>query len=99
VFGGPGVRVETFAHSDCTISPYYDSMVAKIIAHGRDRSEAIARMRRTLEMTTIEGIKTTIPLHLRILNDPDFVAGKLSTAFMDRFLSRPTTASRLAEAV
>ncbi len=59
--GGPGVRVETFAHSECTISPYYDSMIAKIIVHGRDRQEAIARMRRTLEMTVIEGIKTTHP--------------------------------------
>jgi acetyl-CoA carboxylase biotin carboxylase subunit len=91
--GGPGVRVETFAHSDCTISPYYDSMIAKIIVHGRDRQEAIARMKRTLEMTVIEGIKTTIPLHLRILADPDFVAGKLSTSFMDRFLARPSTAA------
>ncbi len=98
--GGPGVRVETFAHSECTISPFYDSMIAKIIVHGRDRSEAIARMRRALEMTVIEGIKTTIPLHLRILNDPDFVAGKLSTSFMERFLSRPNTSGgRLAEAV
>src|SRR5579872_5334106 len=98
--GGPGVRVETFAHSECTVSPYYDSMIAKIIVHGRDRAEAIARMRRTLEMTTIEGIKTTIPLHLRILADPDFIAGKLSTAFMERFLSRPNPAGgRLAEAV
>src|SRR5580765_2303039 len=96
--GGPGVRVETFAHSDCTISPYYDSMIAKIIVHGRDRQEAIARMRRTLEMTVIEGIKTTIPLHLRILADPDFIAGKVSTSFMDRFLARPST-GRLAEAV
>ena len=59
--GGPGVRVETCAHSECTISPYYDSLIAKIIVHGRDRQEAIARMRRTLEMTVIEGIKTTIP--------------------------------------
>jgi acetyl-CoA carboxylase biotin carboxylase subunit len=97
--GGPGVRVETFAHSDCTVSPYYDSMIAKIIVHGRDRQEAIARMRRTLEMTVIEGIKTSIPLHLRILADPDFAAGKLSTAFMERFLSRPATGGRLAEAV
>jgi len=96
--GGPGVRVETFAHSDCIISPYYDSMIAKIIVHGRDRPEAIARMKRTLEMTVIEGIKTSIPLHLRILVDPDFVAGKLSTAFMDRFLARPSS-GRLAEAV
>jgi acetyl-CoA carboxylase biotin carboxylase subunit len=96
--GGPGVRVETFAHSECTISPYYDSMIAKIIVHGRDRQEAVARMKRTLEMTVIEGIKTSIPLHLKILNDPEFVAGKLSTSFMDRFMSRPGT-GRLAEAV
>jgi acetyl-CoA carboxylase biotin carboxylase subunit len=96
--GGPGVRVETAAHSDCTISPYYDSMIAKIIVHGRDRQEAIARMRRTLEMTVVEGIKTTIPLHLRILGDADFMAGKFTTSFMERFLSRPGS-GRLAEAV
>src|SRR6476660_5541656 len=97
--GGPGVRVDTFAHSDCTISPYYDSLIAKVIVHGRDRQEAIARMKRTLEMSVIEGIKTTIPLHLRILKDPDFVAGKLSTSFMERLLSRPNPGGRLAEAV
>jgi acetyl-CoA carboxylase biotin carboxylase subunit len=96
--GGPGVRVETFVHSDCTVSPYYDSMIAKIVVHGRDRQEAIARMKRTLEMTVIEGIKTSIPLHLRILADADFIAGKLSTSFMERLLSRPTQ-GRLAEAV
>ncbi len=84
--GGPGVRVDTFVHSECLVSPYYDSLIAKIIAHGRDRQEAIARMRRTLEMTVVEGIKTSIPLHLRILADPDFVAGRLSTSFMERFL-------------
>src|SRR2546430_7835656 len=94
--GGPGVRVDTFAHSECTISPYYDSMIAKIIVHGRDRAEAIARMKRTLEMTVIEGIKTTIPLHLRVLVDPDFVAGKLSTHFIDRFVPAAKTGS-LAE--
>jgi acetyl-CoA carboxylase biotin carboxylase subunit len=97
--GGPGVRVETLAHAECTISPYYDSMIAKIIVHGRDRQEAIARMRRTLEMTVIEGIKTSIPLHLKILNDPEFVAGKLSTAFMTQFFARQRPGSRLAEAV
>jgi acetyl-CoA carboxylase, biotin carboxylase subunit len=96
--GGPGVRVDTFAHSECTISPFYDSMIAKIIVHGRDRQEAIARMKRTLEMTVVEGIKTTIPLHLKILNDPEFVTGKLSTSFMERFLARPSP-GRLAEAV
>ena len=88
--GGPGVRVDTFAHSECTVSPHYDSMIAKIITHGRDRSEAIARMRRTLEMTVVDGIKTSIPLQLKILNDPDFVAGKLSTSFMDRYMPETT---------
>jgi acetyl-CoA carboxylase biotin carboxylase subunit len=89
--GGPGVRIDTAAHTDCTIPPYYDSMIAKVIAHGRDRNEAIARMRRTLEMTVIEGIKTTIPLHLKILADPDFQAGRLSTSFMDRYqVARPS---------
>ena len=83
---GPGVRIDTYAHSDCTVSPYYDSLIAKIITHGRDRTEAIARMRRTLEMTVVEGIKTSIPLHLKILADPDFVAGKFSTSFMERFI-------------
>jgi acetyl-CoA carboxylase, biotin carboxylase subunit len=96
--GGPGVRIETFAHAECTISPYYDSMIAKIIAHGRDRNEAIARMRRALEMTVVEGIKTTIPLHLRILSDPDFIAGRLSTSFMEQFLARRPRPN-LAEAV
>jgi acetyl-CoA carboxylase, biotin carboxylase subunit len=75
-------------------------MIAKIIVHGRDRQEAIARMRRTLEMTVIEGIKTSIPLHLRILADPDFIAGKLGTAFMDRYLvEKKTPGDRFAEAV
>jgi acetyl-CoA carboxylase biotin carboxylase subunit len=96
--GGPGVRVETFAHSECTVTPYYDSMIAKIIVHGRDRQEAVARMRRTLEMTVIEGIKTNIPMHLKILTESDFIAGKLSTSFMERFLNRPSQ-GRLAEAV
>ena len=99
VLTGPGVRVETLAHSECVISPYYDSMIAKIIVHGRDRPEAIARMKRTLEMSAVEGIKTNIPMHLRILADPDFVAGKLSTSFMERFLARPPQRGRLAEAV
>jgi acetyl-CoA carboxylase biotin carboxylase subunit len=96
--GGPGVRVDTFAHSECTVSPYYDSLVAKIITHGRDRQEAVARMRRTLEMTVIEGIKTTVPLHLRILADPDFVAGRLGTGFMDRYAAKAKPGG-LAEAV
>jgi acetyl-CoA carboxylase biotin carboxylase subunit len=95
------VRVDTFAHSECTIPPYYDSMIAKIIVHGRDRQEAIARMRRTLEMTVIEGIKTSIPLHLKILADPDFIAGRLHTGFMERYMpeKKASSATGLAEAV
>jgi acetyl-CoA carboxylase biotin carboxylase subunit len=96
--GGPGVRVDTFVHSECTVSPYYDSLIAKIICWGRDRNEAINRMRRTLEMTVIEGIKTTIPMHLKILQEPDFIAGKLSTAFMERFAKPdPGAADKRAE--
>jgi acetyl-CoA carboxylase biotin carboxylase subunit len=83
--GGPGIRVDTAAHADAFIPPYYDSLVAKVIAHGRDRGEAIARMRRALDGFVIEGIKTTIPLHQKILADPDFVAGRFDTGFLDRF--------------
>ncbi len=91
--GGPGVRVDTFAHEGCEISPYYDSLVAKIMAHGRDRPEAIARMKRCLDLTVVEGIKTNIPLHKRILDDPDFVAGRIDTSFMDRFQPAKKAAS------
>jgi acetyl-CoA carboxylase biotin carboxylase subunit len=97
--GGPGIRVDTFAHAECTVSPYYDSLIAKIMAKGRDRQEAIARMRRTLSMSVVEGIHTSIPLHLRILADPDFAAGRLSTAFMDRYAAdRNGEVGRLAAA-
>ena len=96
--GGPGIRLDTAAHADATISPYYDSMVAKVIAHGRDRPEAIARMRRALEMSVIEGIQTSIPLQLKILADRDFVEGRLSTSFVERFMP-PGRGGSLAEAV
>jgi len=96
--GGPGVRVDTACHSEATIPPHYDSMIAKVIVHGRDRAEAIARMKRTLEMSVVEGIRTSIPLHLKILNDPDFVAGRLSTHFMERFMPvrKPVAAEQSA---
>jgi acetyl-CoA carboxylase biotin carboxylase subunit len=83
--GGTGVRVDTAAHTDAVIPPYYDSLVAKLVVQARDRSEAIARMRRALEMFVIEGIKTSIPLHRKILAEPDFEAGRLDTHFLDRF--------------
>src|SRR6185503_3694621 len=84
--GGPGVRVDTFAHEGCEISPYYDSMIAKLMTHGRTRAEAIARMKRSLDVMVVEGIKTNIPLHRKILDDPDFVAGRFDTGYMERFL-------------
>jgi acetyl-CoA carboxylase biotin carboxylase subunit len=83
--GGIGVRVDTFAYTDCVIPPYYDSLVAKLIAYGSDRGEAIRRMRRALDMFIVEGIHTSIPLHRRILDDPDFQAGRFDTNFIKRF--------------
>jgi acetyl-CoA carboxylase, biotin carboxylase subunit len=87
--GGPGIRVDTAAYADGVIPPYYDSLIAKLIAHGKDRAEAIVRMKCALEGFVVEGIKTTIPLQKRILNDPAFVAGKFDTHFLDRALAEP----------
>jgi acetyl-CoA carboxylase biotin carboxylase subunit len=80
--GDVGIRVDTAAYTDYVIPPFYDSLVAKLIAYGHDRAEAIARMRRALDMFVVEGIYTTIPLHQRIMNDPDFIAGKTDTSFL-----------------
>jgi acetyl-CoA carboxylase biotin carboxylase subunit len=84
--GGMGVRVDSAAYADAVIPPYYDSMIAKLVVKGRDRAEAIARMKRALDMFVIEGIKTSIPLQRRILADPDFAAGKFDTHFIERLL-------------
>ncbi|MGH9657454.1 MAG: acetyl-CoA carboxylase biotin carboxylase subunit, partial [Bryobacteraceae bacterium] len=86
--GGIGIRVDTAAYTDCVIPPYYDSLVAKLIAKGNDRAEAIERMLRALGMFVVEGIHTSIPLHQRVLRDPDFVAGKFDTGFVQRFMNR-----------
>jgi acetyl-CoA carboxylase biotin carboxylase subunit len=86
--GGFGVRVDSAMESGATVVPYYDSMIAKLITHGRDRQEAIARMGRALDEFVIEGIKTTIPLHRRIFNDPEFQKGHISTAFLEQLLAR-----------
>src|SRR5947209_5664945 len=85
--GGPGVRVDTYVYPGYRVPPFYDSMIAKVIVHARTRELAIARMRRALEAMVIEGIKTTIPLHLKIMNDPDFQAGNISTRFLEDFLA------------
>jgi len=86
--GGIGIRLDTAAYTQAVIPPYYDSLIAKLIAHGKDRDEAIARMERALEMFIIEGIYTSVPLHLKIMADPDFRAGKFDTKFMERFLAK-----------
>jgi len=85
--GGPGVRVDTYVYAGYLVPPFYDSMIAKVIVHARTRELAIARMRRALEVMVIEGIKTTIPLHLKIMDDPKFQAGDISTGFMEEFLA------------
>jgi acetyl-CoA carboxylase biotin carboxylase subunit len=83
--GGLGVRVETAAYTQYVIPPYYDSMIAKLVVHASNREEAIARMQRALDEFIIEGVKTTIPMHKKILNDPDFQKGDISTKFMERY--------------
>ena len=83
--GGPGVRVDTAVYPGYVVPPYYDSMIAKLIVHARTRPLAIARMQRALEMMVVEGIKTTIPLHQKIMADPKFQAGEFSTKFMEEF--------------
>ncbi|MCU1267702.1 MAG: accC [Acidobacteria bacterium] len=85
--GGPGVRVDTYVYAGYMVPPFYDSMIAKVITHARTRDLAIARMKRALEVMVIEGIKTTIPLHLKIMDDPKFRAGDISTGFMEEFLA------------
>lgn len=86
--GGTGVRVDTAAYAEGVIPPYYDSLIAKLIVRGKDRGEAVSRMSRALEMFIVEGVFTTIPLHRRILADPDFRAGKFDTGFIERFLAK-----------
>jgi acetyl-CoA carboxylase biotin carboxylase subunit len=90
--GGIGVRLDTWAYTDCVIPPFYDSLVAKLIAHGNDRTEAIRRMLRALDMFIIEGIHTSIPLHRRILSDPEFQAARIDTDYINRFLGRKQSA-------
>ncbi len=85
---GPGVRIDTHITKGYRVPPYYDSLLAKLIVSGRDRKEAIRRAGRALSMFVVGGVKTSIPLHQRIIEDPDFVEGRLSTQFMERFAQR-----------
>jgi acetyl-CoA carboxylase, biotin carboxylase subunit len=86
--GGNGVRVDTAQYAEGFVPPYYDSLIAKLIVHGKDRAEAMARMQRALEMFVVEGIHTTIPLHQKIFADAEFRAGHFDTKFMERFFER-----------
>ena len=83
--GGPGIRVDTACYAEAVIPPYYDSMIAKVISHGNTRGEAILRMRRALESFVVEGIKTNVALQQRIVTDEDFVRGRFSTRFLERY--------------
>jgi acetyl-CoA carboxylase biotin carboxylase subunit len=87
--GGPGIRLDTACYAEAVVPPYYDSMIAKVIAFGNTRGEAILRMRRALESFVVEGIRTNVALQRRILAEEDFVRGRLSTRFMERFLTPP----------
>lgn len=84
--GGTGVRVDTATYAESVIPPYYDSLIAKLVVHGKDRHEAIRRMSRALEMFIVEGISTSIPVHQKIMADPDFQAGNFDTHFLSRFV-------------
>jgi len=86
--GGNGVRVDTAQYSEGIVPPYYDSLIAKLITHGKDREEAMQRMKRALDMFIVQGIHTTIPLHRRIFDDEEFRAGQFDTKFMERFFER-----------
>ncbi|MBI1357645.1 MAG: acetyl-CoA carboxylase biotin carboxylase subunit [Acidobacteria bacterium] len=90
---GIGVRVETAAYSGWFVPPYYDSLLAKFIATGRDRTEAITRMKRALEMSVVEGVHTTIPLHSRIMSDEDFALGNFDTRFIEQLQQKKKAAS------
>jgi acetyl-CoA carboxylase biotin carboxylase subunit len=87
--GGPGVRVDTAAYTQYVIPPYYDSMIAKLIVYADTRDDAIMRMKRALDEFIIEGVKTTIPMHKKILEESDFQTGDISTKFMERYYSPP----------
>ncbi|MCS7253778.1 MAG: acetyl-CoA carboxylase biotin carboxylase subunit [Armatimonadota bacterium] len=85
--GGPGIRMDTHIYSGYTVSPYYDPLLCKLIAHGRNRDEAIARMQRALDECVIEGIKTTIPLHRRIMSNIFFRRGETYTNFIQKHMA------------
>src|SRR5208283_4947822 len=95
--GGNGVRVDTAQYAEGVVPPYYDSLIAKLIVHGVDRAEAIARKERALGQFVVQGIDTSVSMHQAILADPDFRAGEFDTKFMDRFLAEKAESKTLVE--
>jgi acetyl-CoA carboxylase biotin carboxylase subunit len=94
--GGPGIRVDTHVYQGYSIPPYYDSLIAKLIAHGHDREEAIARMRRALDEFIVEGVKTTIPFHKSVLNTDAFTSGNVHTKWIEELMEREAAAKATA---
>ena len=90
---GCGVRVDTAAYSEYVVTPYYDSLIAKLITYSGSRNETIDKMKRALGMTVVEGVKTTIPLHQRILGEQDFLDGRITTRFLERYAQRRSQAA------
>jgi acetyl-CoA carboxylase biotin carboxylase subunit len=91
--GGPGIRVDSHVYAGYTVPPYYDSMIGKLITTGKTRAEAVRRMVIALEEIIVEGVQTTVPFHLKAMNDPAFQAGDLDTRFVERLLRPPAPAS------
>ena len=89
--GGPGVRIDTHVYANYTIPPFYDSLIAKVLAHGKDRSEAIARMGRILSELIFEGVKTTIPFHEKVLKNENFKKGMFNTTFLEKEFTNANT--------
>lgn len=93
--GGPGVRVDSHLYAGLRVLPYYDSLLAKLIVHRKDRQTALQTMLRALEEMVVEPVKTTLPFHRKVLKDPNFAAGRYSTGFVDRFFSEEKPAGEL----
>jgi acetyl-CoA carboxylase biotin carboxylase subunit len=92
--GGQGVRVDTAAYSGWVVPAHYDSLIAKLIVHGKNREDAIVKMKRALREFVVEGIKTTIPFHMKILDNPDFISGNFNTHFLEKVNSREVQAPK-----
>jgi acetyl-CoA carboxylase biotin carboxylase subunit len=94
--GGPGVRLDTAVYAEYVIPPFYDSLIAKLAVHAATRDEAIARMERALQMFVVEGVKTSIPLHRKIINHPDFQRGEIYTRFLEHMQASQARAVEMA---